>query len=66
MRVAVGDGVGAERGGGRVGLREGAEPLGARHPPALPQVCLLLEAPQAGRPPPAPGEWDALETSITQ
>ena len=66
LRVALGDGVGAERGGGRVGLREGAEPVGARHPPALPQVRLLLETPQAGRPPPASGEYYTVESSITE
>lgn len=46
--VALGDGVGAERRGRGLGLRQGALPVGARHAAALAQVRLLLEAPQAG------------------
>lgn len=48
MPVALGDGVGAERRGRGLGLRQGALPVGARHAAALAQVRLLLEAPQAG------------------
>lgn len=56
MPAALGDGVGAERRGRRVGLRHGAVPVGARHAAALAQVRLLLEAPQAGRPSPLPSK----------
>lgn len=56
LPVALGDGVGAERRGRGVGLRQGALPVGARHAAALAQVRLLLEAPQAGRPSPLQGE----------
>lgn len=48
LPVALGDGVGAEWSGRCVGLRQGSLPVGACHPAALPEVCVLLEASQTG------------------
>lgn len=48
MPVAMGDGVGAERGGSSVGLRQGALPVGAHYSPSLAKICVVLEAPQTG------------------
>lgn len=53
---ALGDGVGAERGGSRVGLRPRALPVGARHAAALAQVRVVLETPQTSRPASQKGE----------
>lgn len=50
MPVAMGDCVGAEWGGSRVGLCQSALPVGACHTPSLPKICVLLEASQASRP----------------
>lgn len=61
--AALGDGVGAERRGRGVGLRQGALPVGACHAAALAQVRLLLEAPQAGRPSPLQGEHTSQNES---
>lgn len=55
--VAVGDGVGAERGGSGVGLRQGALPVGAHHTPSLTKICVVLEAPQTSRPASQQGEY---------
>lgn len=50
LPVALGDGVGAERGGSGVGLRPGAVPVGAHHPASLAKIGVILEAPQTSRP----------------
>lgn len=55
--VAVGDGVGAERGGSSVGLCQGAVPVGARHTPSLTEICVVLEASQTSRPASQEGEY---------
>lgn len=55
--VALGDGVGAERGGSGVGLRQGALPVGAHHTPSLTKICVVLEAPQTSRPASQKGEY---------
>ena len=57
--VAVGERVGAEWRGRGVGVCEGAASVGARHPPPLPQISVLLEASQAGRPASQQGEVTA-------
>lgn len=59
--VAMGDGVGAERGGSSVGLRKGALPVGACHTPSLPKICFLLEAPQTSRPASQQGEYRSAQ-----
>lgn len=50
LPVAVGDGVGAERGGSSVGLCQGALLVGTCHAPSLPKICVVLETPQTSRP----------------
>lgn len=60
MPVAVGDGVDAERGGGGVGLRQGAVPLGARYSASLAEVGVVLEAPQTSGPAAPQGEAAGL------
>lgn len=57
MPVAMGDCVGVERGGSGVGLCQSALPVGASHTPSFPKICVLLEASQAGRPPPQQGGY---------
>lgn len=56
VSVAVGDCVGAERGGSSVGLCQSAVPVGAHHTASLAQICVFLEAPQASRPASQQGE----------
>lgn len=54
---ALGDGMGAERGGSSVGLRQGALLVGTRDTPSLPEICVLLEASQTSRPASQEGEY---------
>lgn len=56
--VAVGDGVGTEWDRCGVGVCAGALPMGACDPSPLTQICVLLEAPQAGRPASVQGEFE--------
>lgn len=65
LPAALGDGVGAERRGRGLGLRQGALPVGARHAAALAQIRLLLEAPQAGRPSPLQGKRTSRKESTS-
>lgn len=62
--VAVGDGVGAERGGGSVGLRQGVVPVGACHATPFAKICVLLEAPQTSRPASQQGEYHSFSLCI--
>lgn len=55
--VALGDGVGAERGGSSVGLCQGALLVGTCHTSSLPKICVVLETPQTSRPTSQKGEF---------
>lgn len=46
LPVTLGDSLGLERGRGRLGLCQSAVPVGARHSAPLPEISVILEAPQ--------------------